>query len=378
MDRRWGRARRRGSRPSVVPVGFAAVVLGVGLVGPVGPVGIYPVRAELPSTCGEDGEDCEQRITLGGSSGSSVAVLANAPLSGSESVTHAVVVLHGTGRNPVSAFAAMTAAVEKAGVAGRTLVVAPQFKSDEDDPADGEAVWDDDGWKQGDAALKPKGGPSSFAVMDEIVTMLADRRRFAGLRRITVAGHSAGGQFAQRYAVFGQAPDTLDGVRVDYLAANPSSFVYLDAARPAEDGEGFAEPKASDCADYDRYKYGLAERTGYAARLTAEQAVATYTARRVTIVNGAEDTVDNGNLDTDCEANLQGPNRLARGEAFHERMRALHPDAPHRRIVVPGVDHDKEALYGSAPVVEALFGGSAPAADDRRATEQDPGEPHGG
>jgi pimeloyl-ACP methyl ester carboxylesterase len=360
VDRRWGRARRRGSRLSVLPIGLAVAVLGVGLigpVGPVGPVGIHPVRAELPSSCGEDGEGCEQRIAM---SGSSVAALANFPLSGSKSVTHAVVVLHGTKRNPVSAFAAMTAAVEKAGVAGRTLVLAPQFKSDEDDPSDGEAVWDDDGWKQGDAALKPKGGPSSFAVMDEIVTMLGDRKRFAGLRRITVAGHSAGGQFVQRYAVFGQAPDQVDGVTVDFLVANPSSFVYLDAARPVADGEGFAEPEASDCAGYDGYKYGLADRTGYPARLTPGQAVATYTARRVTIVNGAEDTVDNGNLDTDCEANLQGPNRLARGEFFHERMRALYPDAPHQRIVVPGVDHDKEALYGSAKVVKALFGGATP------------------
>lgn len=80
----------------------------------------------------------------------------------------------------------------------------------------------------------------------------------------------------------------------------------------------------------------------------------------MTVINGADDTVDNGNLDTDCQANLQGPNRLVRGERFHQRMRQLAPGAPHDRIVVPGVDHDKEALYASAPVIKVLFGTAVP------------------
>lgn len=196
--------------------------------------------------------------------------------------------------------------------------------------------------------------------MDEILTMLADRQRFANLRRITVAGHSVGGQFAQRYAAFGLAPNQLRDVAVDYVVANPSSFMYFDAARPTSGGSGFAEPAAPKCADYDSYKYGMRGRTGYAARLTPEQALATYASRRVTAINGADDTVDNGNLDTDCQANLQGPNRLVRGERFHQRMRQLAPGAPHDRIVVPGVDHDKEALYASAPVIKVLFGTAVP------------------
>jgi hypothetical protein len=289
-----------------VPLGVAAAIVGLLLVLPSAPVEVQPVGSELPASCGDEGEKCEQRFTVSG--GSALAALANAPLTGNPEVTHAVVVLHGTGRNPVSAFASMLAAADKAGVTGRTLVLAPQFKSGEDDPGKGEAVWDEDGWKQGDAAEEPAGGPSSFAVMDEILTMLADRQRFANLRRITVAGHSAGGQFAQRYAAFGLAPNQLRDVAVDYVVANPSSFMYFDAARPTSGGSGFAEPAAPKCADYDSYKYGMRGRTGYAARLTPEQALATYASRRVTAINGADDTVDNGNLDTDCQANLQGPN----------------------------------------------------------------------
>jgi len=41
-------------------------------------------------------------------------------------------------------------------------------------------------------------------------------------------------------------------------------------------------------------------------------------------------------------------------------MRQLAPGAPHDRIVVPGVDHDKEALYASAPVIKVLFGTAVP------------------
>jgi hypothetical protein len=310
-------------------------------------------KPAMPPSCGSNGERCEQELTL--SSGGKIATLANFALAGSPEVTHALIVVHGTGRNPESAFTSVLGGADKAGVTGSTLVVAPHFKASEDHPSRGEVAWSKDGWKQGDAAVSPKGGPSSFAVLDEILTMLASRQRFPQLRWITVVGHSAGAQFTQRYAAFGQAPDAVPGVTVNYVIGNSSSYVYFDDERPSAEGGGFSRPSGG-CPDYDEYKYGMRGRTGYAARLTPDQALATYASRRVTILNGGEDTFDNGDMDTDCAANLQGANRAVRGQRFFERIRQERPDAPHDRIVVPGVDHDKFGLFSSPLARGVLFG----------------------
>lgn len=276
------------------------------------------------------------------------------PMSGSARPTRAVVVVHGTGRNAEGYFERAMQAARAAGVADRTMVIAPWFKAD-DEAGPGEAMWTNDDWKQGYGAQRPT-GLSSFAVMDDLVTSLADVRRFPNLTHITVTGHSAGGQFVQRYAAFGRAPNQLKRVSVNYVVMNPSSYVYFDDRRPNRNGTAFSVPSSSDCPNYREYKYGLDNRQGYPGRLSAAQATAQYAARRVTIVNGGSDTVDNGDLDTDCQAMLQGPNREARGRYFVQHFRGQHPGAPHNRLVVPGVDHDSERML-SAPVArQVLFG----------------------
>jgi hypothetical protein len=130
---------------------------------------------------------------------------------------------------------------------------------------------------------------------------------------------------------------------------NPSSFCYLDPWRPSS---------TKGCAtSFNRWKYGLEKRTGYAAVLTASQAVAAYTSRTVVVANGGEDDVDNGDLDRDCAAMAQGKNRLSRGKAFSDRIKALYPDAPHSYLVVPGVAHSSTAMFASPLMRPSLFGG---------------------
>jgi pimeloyl-ACP methyl ester carboxylesterase len=309
------------------------------------------VKATLPAQCSGAGARCQERLPL--ASGWQLTVYRNVALAGSPAITHALVVVHGSGRDPVATFTGMMAASAKVGVGDHTLVVAPWFKAREDHPGEDEPSWTSDGWKQGDGALRPA-GLSSFAVLDEIVAMLADKARFPNLNWITLVGHSAGGQFMQRYAAFGREPSQVRGAAVNFVTANPSSFVYFGPQRPGSGG--FSVPAAPRCPKYDDYKYGLANRTGYVAALTGAQAFALYTSRRVTIINGGDDTVDNGDLDTNCAAMLEGPNRAVRGANYLSYIRQLAPRAPHDRIVVPGVGHDHYALFESPLVAPVLFG----------------------
>ncbi|HEY2202868.1 MAG TPA: hypothetical protein VGH99_00115 [Pseudonocardia sp.] len=297
---------------------------------------------------------CVDELPVAG--GYTVAVKRNFPLTGSPTVTHALIVVHGTGRNMEHTYAGMVQAATHAGAIGQTLVAAPFFKADGDEPGSREARWSSDGWKEGADAEQPK-GLSSFQVVDVMMAMLADRARFPRLTRVTLVGHSAGGQFTQRYAATGQAPFGMPGVAVDYVVANPSSYMYLSPDRPDlsdPSGARFLRPTVS--CDYNAYKYGLEGRPGYLNRLTEQQIVATYTGRRVTYLLGGSDTDKDEDLDTDCAAMVQGRNRFQRGTRFFDWVRSRFPQAPHTRVVVPGIGHDHDRLFDSAQARPVLFG----------------------
>lgn len=289
--------------------------------------------------------------------GAKFRVVANFPMAGAKDVTRAVIVVHGDGRTARADFDRMLAAARAAGVDRHTIIVAPWFLADgRDQLAPEEIAWQDQTWKQGYGS--EQGDLSSFMVMDQLVASLASRDRFPAMRHITLAGHSAGGQFTQRYAVFGRAPNQLPWMTFNFSVMNPSSYVYFGPERPTADGTRFAAPPAGSCPGYDDYRYGLRRRQGYVAELTSEQALKQYLGRQVTILNGAGDTLDNHNLDTTCPANLEGPSRLARGTSFYHRMHGLHPQAPHDHVVIPGVGHDTGRMFASRQSWPSLFGQS--------------------
>lgn len=325
--------------------------LAVSVLSAPSPAGFRLVKATLPSFCGANGAKCREMITF--ASGGKVEAYRNVPFSGSARVTHAVIVVHGTGRNAAHYYANMLAAAAQAGVLDTTIVLAPLFKTSQDNPGAEQLTWTSGGWKIGDAAEAK--GVSSFSVMDDLITTLANKKRFPNLKWITVTGHSAGGQFTQRYAAFGVAPNYVRGTVVDFVVANPSSYTYFDGARPSKDGSRFSVPTGSSCP-YDDYKYGMGGRTGYVARLAPREALHQFTSRRITYLSGGADSVQNGDMDTDCGAMAQGPNRVTRSAYFFARIKQLAPTAPQQRVVVPGIAHDSDGMYQSAQARPVLFG----------------------
>jgi pimeloyl-ACP methyl ester carboxylesterase len=284
--------------------------------------------------------------------GATLTVYRNYPLSGNTGVTAAVVVVHGTGRNASGYFGRMLEAARLAGAAEHTLVVAPWFQT-EDDSDGASARWSSGGWKIGDDSVEP-GGLSSFTAMDQLLNQLADRSRFPNLTRITVAGHSAGGQFVQRYAATGRAPTQLTGIAFHFVVANPSSYLYPVPERPNRSGTEMVQPDR--CSSYNEYKYGLEGTPPYLRGLTAQQVLGNLSTRRVTYLLGASDTEKDNELDTDCAARLQGKNRFQRGTYFFDWIHRTYPDAPSDRIVVPDTAHESDEMFQSAQARPVLFG----------------------
>jgi pimeloyl-ACP methyl ester carboxylesterase len=82
---------------------------------------------------------------------------------------------------------------------------------------------------------------SSFDVVDHLQRLLNNSKLFPNLEMVTLAGHSAGGQTVQRYALTTHLqPANYAGpsdmamrkdIDVRYVVANPSSWAYLDERR---------------------------------------------------------------------------------------------------------------------------------------------------
>lgn len=209
-----------------------------------------------------------------------------------------------------------------------------------------------------------EGGPSangarvtSFAAMDALVAELV--RRWPGLRTVTVAGFSAGGQMVQHYIGFANpapagASSSAATVALRYVVADPGTWLYFDAWRPHPPADG-------TCPGVNRWKYGTDDLPASLGR-NAAQARERYAAADVHYLEGALDGSDArgtyyGILDKSCAAMAQGPYRLQRGLAYAEYERTLL--APGRRrevVVVPGCAHDVACVFPSEAARAVLLG----------------------
>lgn len=329
-----------------------------------------PALCDPATFCADATEEgmCRQAIELGGGM---FHVWSNLPLDPGpgEDDCHAgvervVVVQHGNGRTAWSYFNSLQSAAELAGVATTTLILAPHFPAPLEAP-DGFHSWSplSSGWKSGDDSLTMP-PLSSFAAVDLLLLdhVLASPH-YPALTEVVVTGHSAGGQFTQRYALstaVDAAPEAA-GVDFRFLVLNPSSYLYLDPYR--WDGQGtppaidFAIPAGSDCdSDYNEYKYGLeAIPAGHYVAEHLGTIPDAYLARDVTYLLGEADTLQDADLDTSCPATLQGEHRLERGQVFAAYLDARFPEQSHGLLTVPGVGHSAGGMYTSATGVAALF-----------------------
>ncbi len=306
--------------------------------------------------CSKKVELCRGQIAVEGLSATLYATL---PLRDAHpEIRRALVIIHGTDGNAESYFNTGLTATARSGHAADTIVIAPHFAelADPKSAPKGSLVWDRrSNWRFGDlssAAISPR--VHAFAVLDEILSPLADRALYPNLERVILAAHSAGAQYLQRYAVASR--DTPGLPPVTYIVANPSSLLYLDARRPVSGSAEFAMPPPSKC-ETNRYGYGFERPNAYMKRDTAETEIARYRARRVIYLAGEADTDPNAaNLSKTCQAMAQGPMRFARLTAFSRFMDAYYAPHNHRLVTVPGVGHSAGRMFTSPQGLAALFG----------------------
>jgi hypothetical protein len=286
-----------------------------------------------------------------------VPICTSRPIGTPDGTVHRiVVVIHGDNRNGPDYFRYAMESVAAAGIED-ALVVAPQFVTSDDieenSLADDTLYWSSDGWKEGNESLSSSPDRpwrvSSFAVVDDLLAELATPGRFPAVSDVVIVGHSAGGQFVNRYAA-GSAGAAFEG-DIRFVVANPSSYLYFDPVRYDGDTGAFVIPE-TDCSDYDRYKYGMDRRNRYMRASSQSEIRDRYRDRSVTYLLGTQDTGEHDeSLDVSCAGRIQGPNRLERGQRYFEYLGDyLGQDVYLRQslVLVDGVGHDGEAMLNSA------------------------------
>ena len=292
-------------------------------------------------------------------------------------ITRALVMVHGAGRNADHYFETSMAAAFLAGAVENTIVLAPRFSAGNDSVAANEVLWPERGenWRSG-GALATNASYGSFDFMDDLLRTLANKRTFPNLTKIVVAGHSAGGQFATRYAMANKVHDKLNGVAVSYVVANPSSYAWPVADRPLPTGT--ADPAAADkealgpngekvnadfqygpfdttkAPGYNRWPAGLADRKGYTAGISDEQLKKQLVERPTTYLLGQVDVLPLGGFDSSPNAMAQGPTRRARGEAFFKYVNDVM-GAKHTAIIVSECGHNDRCVYTTNKVFPVIF-----------------------
>jgi len=293
-----------------------------------------------------------------------------------DAVHRALIMVHGTNRNADHYFETATAAAFIAGALDDTVVIAPHMIDATDHAEANEIVWQSS-WRTGGPA-RTNPDLSSFDFVDEILRKLATKTVFPNMHAIVVAGHSAGGQFVNRYEMCNAVHDTL-GVPVSYVVANPSSYAWPAAVRPLPQGDAdpatakeawnqpdttplpphtnytFGPFDATKAPTFDRWPMGLENRTGaYVAKLTDAQLTKQLVERPTTYLLSQVDTLPLGGFDGSANAMAQGPTRRSRGEAFVKYITDMLGAKP-QLIIVPECGHNDRCVYTTNIVFPAVF-----------------------
>ena len=316
-------------------------------------------------------------------------------MSSNNKIKMALVFIHGSSRNGDDYFCSGTKMIElwaqqelQYGIDPNVLLIAPQFYDQFDNiPTDGSKFlyWKSESgepWRYGADALNVN--VSSFEAIDQLVGTL---QKIPTLEHITVLGHSAGGQFVQRWTLL--SPQFIHNGKMHSVVANPTSYAYLIPKRYI-DGSWQIPTRSTDCPHYNQWEWGLdndgnsiRSNIPYIDRILSKpnatnMVIGRYVHQRhVVYMVGGQDRCNvtghdkdgwcySHGLGTNCADLLQGSNRYERSQRYYESLQNIILVQPrwtssnktlknHLHYVVRGVGHDHSLMFQSEVGLHAVF-----------------------
>ena len=304
---------------------------------------------------------CTEFVTIAGGPARSMIYRTFSLDSVNPAITRALIVIHGTNRDADNYFRNGLAAEFLGDALENTVLIVPRIASADgnchDKLAANEVSYscNGDSWRSGGYSPTSK-NISSFDFVDEILRKLDTKKAFPNLKAVVIAGHSAGGQFVNRYEMSNTVHEKLK-LPVSYVVANPSSYAYPESTRPTGEGEKVDFRPFRDgrnCTTYDDWPYGFAKRTGYAGKLSDDQLRKQMVSRPVTFMLGEIDILPLGGFDSSCPAMSQGLTRRSRGEAFGKLFNTkMGGKAP--VMIIPECGHNARCMFTSEDALPVLF-----------------------
>jgi hypothetical protein len=333
-------------------------------------------------------------------------------------IEFAIINIHGALRNADDLFCSTLAAVERQYRHGRIdstkniLTIAPRFTASTDpdiyinqiDVSDEVIQWDpNDGgfggaWRFGANAVWPPYAIdiSSYDAMDKLVTKVLS---LPNIKHLSVLGHSAGGQFVQRWSML---TNVWDNDRMSSVVSNPSNYAYLTDLRKInvpgdEKKQEWGIPNISVCPLYNQWMYGFEginkdDSSTKGATNTKNTYTVPYIQRTISSLGGNFNTMKNrfaqrliiylaGELDHcnstrahrnpecnshglqgTCSDEIQGTNRMERHLNYYSSLKDIVFNTTTTDVVlnqyhdiVPDAGHDYSLIFTSTVGLRAIF-----------------------
>ena len=284
-------------------------------------------------------------------------------------LTRVLFSIHSSGFDAMQYFEnAKVAASKVRGGLPETLIIAPQFLDTSAAPPvipKGLLYWRVSPYRgSAKSAVGPEGRSTSisaFEIMDDWLNELVTSGYLPNLKDIVIVGHSAGGQFVQRYAMVGKF-EPAEHIKCRYVVSAPSSYAYPSGERFDPRSNRFVIPDANTlaaCPDYNNWGYGLDSPYVYFSDVPADQIAKRYAERFVFYLCGGNDTDPNDDtIGKSSGAMMQGRHRLERMQVFTAYLSQKYGASiarHHSSAVVPGVGHHGFGTMTSASGLKFLF-----------------------
>eukprot|EP01084_Bolivina_argentea_P010648 19847_1 len=148
----------------------------------------------------------------------------------------AVFAIHASGQKYVHSYHWIKKAAHISGLSSSMdslMIIAPQFASVGKGKCNlnsHEACWTVwPYWSWGYDSKNTEGAKiSSFEIMDKLITKIFSDHN--NIKTAVVIGHSAGGQFVQRYALMNKLTDNMNK-KIHFIGVNPSTYAYPNSKR---------------------------------------------------------------------------------------------------------------------------------------------------
>lgn len=288
-----------------------------------------------------------------------IPYISNYPLNKkNDDIRHVILAIHSSNYDAIMVYNDCMELVYAHNLNKSTLVIAPQFlreKHLKNNTEENLLFWKVyPFWGSSISTTKSAGENlkiSAYSILSEIIADLCSKTTSPNIQKITILGHSAGGQFVNRFA----ASNTVEfdvvrpaGIQCKYVVMNPSSYVYFSPKRPVNGSvRNFSIP-SPDVVEkhpgYNNYGYGLDKLYLYHRKngLTSEKIRQMYPQRNVVYLLGKKDCKADPSMSVHPHAMLEGKNRLERGRIYYGHLvDEFGPDIRknQRIVLVPNVGH---------------------------------------